>query len=202
MSYEFASEGWRENNSPHYGQPIYSLPPELGDLINLEVLNLGYADFAGEIPPDLGNLTNLKVLNLGRGFSQIPPELGDLTNLEVLVLSSRGSIPPEFGKLHNLKVLRATGVDGPLPPELGQLSQLDTLWLHAVRSGSIPPEWGGMINLRVLYLSGIHEGHLEEGQERFGGRIPTTLGNLTKLELLVLANADWEGATTGFTRSA
>ena len=50
-----------------------------------------------------------------------------------------------------------------------------------------------MINLRVLYLSGIHEWHLEEGQERFGGRIPATLGNLTKLEHLTLANADWEG---------
>ena len=193
ITYRKASEGWRENN-PHYGgHPIYSLPAELGNLTNLEVLNLDSGDFAGEIPPDLGNLTNLKVLNLGWGFSQIPPELGDLTNLEVLILSSSGSIPPEFGNLRSLKMLRATGVEGPLPPELGRLTQLDTLWLHAVRSGSIPPEWGGMINLRVLYLSGIHEGHLEEGQERFGGRIPTSLGNLTKLEHLTLANADWEG---------
>lgn len=52
--YEFADKGWRELN-PHYGQPIYSLPPELGDLINLEVLKLRQNGFS-ELPAESGNL--------------------------------------------------------------------------------------------------------------------------------------------------
>ena len=188
--YEFADEGWRELN-PHYGQPIYSLPPELGDLINLEVLKLRNNGFS-ELPAELGNLYNLKVLELyGNEFSELPSELGNLTNLEVLTLSSTGPIPPEFGNLRSLKMLRASGVEGPLPPELGQLTQLDTLWLH-VRSGSIPPEFGHMTSLVYLSISGVAESYLEEGDPRFGGPIPPELGDLTNLENFSL-DGDWEG---------
>ncbi|MYI05862.1 MAG: hypothetical protein F4059_00700 [Gemmatimonadetes bacterium] len=190
--YEFANPGWREIN-PHYGQPIYSLPPELGNLINLEVLKLNNNGFR-QLPSELGNLHNLRVLELsGNEVSELPSTLGNLTNLEVLTLSSTGPIPPELGNLRRLKVLRASGVEGPLPPELGRLTQLDTLWLHKVRSGSIPPEFGRMTSLVYLYIRGVAETHLEEGDPRFGGPIPPELGNLINLEFLALSNGDWEG---------
>ena len=189
--YEFADEGWRELN-PHYGQPIYSLPPELGDLTNLEVLKLHQNGFS-ELPAELGNLHNLKVLDLyGNTVSELPAELGNLTNLEVLTLSSTGPLPPELGDLRSLKMLRASGVEGPLPPELGRLTQLDTLWLHAVRSGSIPPEFGRMTSLVYLSIRGVSESYLEAGDPRFGGPIPPELGDLTNLEIFSL-NGDWEG---------
>ena len=73
------------------------LPPELGNLTGLKVLDLSRVNFRGEIPPELGNLTKLKVLNLegvrnrgqnlGQLSGQIPPQLCNLTNLKVLNLS-------------------------------------------------------------------------------------------------------------------
>ena len=187
----------RDARDPPYGaQPIYEIPAGLGNLTNLEVLNLVSFSgaFAGEIPPELGNLTNLKVLSLGwEEGPAMPPELGKLVNLEKLWIASSGPLPPELGNLRNLRVLEAYSIDGPLPPQLGQLSQLDTLKLYGVRSGSIPPEFGNMTSLEILYISGFHEARLEPGDLRFGGPIPPELGNLINLEHLALANGDWEG---------
>ena len=54
------------------------MPAALGDLANLEMLNLGPNRLRGEIPPELGGLANLKVLWLGGNHlsGAIPPELG------------------------------------------------------------------------------------------------------------------------------
>ncbi len=40
------------------------IPPELGNLANLTVLNLGFNQLSGEIPPELGSLANLIGLTL------------------------------------------------------------------------------------------------------------------------------------------
>ena len=40
------------------------IPPELGNLTNLDQLDLAWNQLTGEIPPELGNLTNLKQLKL------------------------------------------------------------------------------------------------------------------------------------------
>ena len=180
--------------SPVDGDHILTggLPDEWANLSNLHVLRINSRGHLGTDP----SLYDDPETDWGDPYHPFPAWLGQLSSLEVLDLSSNafaGPIPAELGQLANLKVFKRTGFPGPLPPELGQLSQLDTLWLHAVRSGSIPPEWGGMTSLRVLYLTGIHEQYVEEGAPRLGDRIPTTLGNLTKLEHLTLANADWEG---------
>ena len=65
-----------------------SIPPELGNLSNLEVLVLAYNQLSGSIPPELGNLSKLEVLILGGNSlsGPIPPELGNLSKLEVLIL--------------------------------------------------------------------------------------------------------------------
>jgi len=94
------------------------------------------------------------------------PQLGDLEALEELALSARGlRIPPELGKLSHLWHLSLSGIAGKMPPELGNLR-----------------------NLRVLNLSN-HGPDLGIPIGRFEGPIPSTLGNLTKLENLVLRGA-------------
>ena len=68
---------------------------------NTTELDLSNSGLTGEIPPEIGNLTNLERLYLHQnqltGF--IPQEIGDLTNLTELDLSNNqllGSIPDEI----------------------------------------------------------------------------------------------------------
>ena len=139
------------------------IPPEMGDLANLEVLDLGGNQLTGEIPPELGNLANLEVLGLyvNQLIGEIPPELGNLANLEVLGLyvnQLTGEIPPELGNLANLEVLylHVNQLTGEIPPELGNLANLETLTLDWNElSGTIPSSLGSLANLKELpVLSG------------------------------------------------
>lgn len=112
------------SSSGHYITGI--IPPELGNLSQLEILNLGRNTLTGTIPPELGNLTKLEALYLTENnlTGSIPPELGNLASLESLELSSNllsGSIPLELGNLENLRVLmlhRNYDLSGCVPAEL------------------------------------------------------------------------------------
>ena len=160
------------------------LPPEIGDLANLEFLSLGENGITGPIPPELGDLANLEFLWLGHNglTGPIPPELGNLTNLTLLDVSVNdfsGSIPPEIGNLANLRTLNIWGsnLSGPIPPELGGLSELEYLVLaNSALSGTIPPELGNLTHLRRLWLS----------LNDLTGEVPPELGNLANLGSLVL----------------
>ena len=78
----------------YYGKPFEPLrltgliPPELGQLTELEYLSLNDNALTGPIPPELGQLTKLKELDLycNRLSGPIPPELGQLTKLRTLNL--------------------------------------------------------------------------------------------------------------------
>ena len=86
------------------------IPPELGELSSLEVLNLGHNNLSGEIPPELEKLSNLMRLDLSYNYlsGEIPPELGYLSSLEALDLSWNhlsGEIPASFPALDALDTL-------------------------------------------------------------------------------------------------
>ena len=139
-----------------------TLPPELGDLANLQKLDLSGNQLQGEIPPELGNLSSLVDLDLGQNQlrGEIPWELGDLIFLEVLVLAANrldGEIPPVLGDLTRLRTLdlRQNQLRGEIPPELGNLSALETLFLQENQlEGGIPPELGDLRSLTTIDLSG------------------------------------------------
>ena len=101
------------------------IPPEIGQLTNLEVLYLNGNEHTGEIPSWIGNLTNLTHLNLSYNelTGEIPPEIGNLTNLIVLDLyynELTGEIPPEIGNLTNLTTLNLNSneLTGEIPSEI------------------------------------------------------------------------------------
>jgi len=163
-----------------------SIPPELGNLLQLEYLFLNYNQLSGSIPPELGNLPTLLWLDLysNQLTGSIPPTLGNLTNLEGLRLYSNplsGSIPPELGNLLNLRVLHLSDnqLVGSIPPELSNLDQLVTLFLSDNQlTGNIPSELGSLPNLESLALS----------SNQLTGGIPPELGNLFSLTSLSLYN--------------
>ena len=180
---------WNGVRTDDFGRVVYlalalnnlsgPIPPELGNLSNLKLLNLWANDLSGAIPPELGNLSNLESLFLGRNrfvrgnnlSGTIPPELGGLSNLKRLSLASNdlsGPIPPELGGLPNLKSLSLANNDlsGTIPPGLGGLSNLDSLSLaNNDLSGTIPRSlvgldvkqfhWDG--NLGGLCAPGVRE---------------------------------------------
>ena len=103
----------------------------------VRILNLPENNLSGSLPPELGNLADLEGISLwGNDLSgPIPPELGDLTGLTEIYLSNNnlnGPIPSELGNLTNLKALDLWGNDlsGPIPPELDNLTNLVTLTLY------------------------------------------------------------------------
>lgn len=111
-----------------------TIPPELGNLANLQWLRISYAELSGVIPSELGNLANLQRLHIeGTQLSgTIPPDLGNLVNLEDLRLDHNqltGAIPPELGNLANLGglSLEYNQLTGAIPPELGNISNLGRL---------------------------------------------------------------------------
>ena len=169
-----------------------AIPPELGDLTNLQEMYLWGNELIGAIPPELGDLTNLQVLWLGHNelIGAIPPELGDLTNLQVLILGSNeliGAIPPELGDLTNLQELYLWGNDliGAIPPELAGLTNLQVLELGGNElSREIPPELADLTNLQVLELGG----------NELSREIPPELADLTNLRLLRLESNELIGA--------
>ena len=177
----FGRRGLRSNWSPGtpmarwVGVTITGTPPRV------TALELAGAGLWGGLPPALGDLTALRVLDLSGNFlprSPIPAGLGDLSQLRTLRLGGSnlaGPIPPALGRLTNLETLDLSNnpIMGAIPPELGQLTNLTELNLKRdYLTGAIPPELGQLVNVRTLNLQ----------SNELSGDIPAELGRLPNLE--------------------
>ncbi len=169
-----------------------SIPPELGNLSGLRLLNLESNQLTGSIPPEFGNLSSLLRLNLASNqlSGSIPSELGNLSSIEGLFLHSNqltGIIPPELGNLSSLLALHleSNQLTGIIPPELGSASSLQWVYLDSNQlSGTIPAELGNLSKCSVL--------HLESNQ--LTGVIPEELGNMPSLRQLFLDSNELSGS--------
>ncbi|OQX19149.1 MAG: hypothetical protein BWK76_05395 [Desulfobulbaceae bacterium A2] len=151
------------------------LPPGLGRLVHLQVLQIQCMEALEELPAEIGTLTALEqlVIDNGNGCTMniaLPETLGQLRQLKVLVL--HGAIDPREG---------GPGDDVPperiksLPESLGQLEQLEVLNLARNGLDRVPAQIAGLKHLRVLRLE---YNTLEE--------IPDFIGSLANLQELTL----------------
>ena len=165
---------------------VGSIPPELGRLTHLEVLDLAGNGLTGSIPEELGQLALLRelYLNANRLTGVIPEELGQLAQLQSLRLNHNqltGPIPVELGQGTRLRELRLghNRLTGPIPPDLGQLTHLTMLDLgHNRLTGPIPVALGQLGQLEELYLP-VNE---------LTGPIPVELGQPGHLQKLNLSH--------------
>ena len=161
-----------------------SLPREMVDLTELEVLELERNQITGSMPDWLGRLTKLTVIDLDENdlIGPLPREISKLSQLEVLSLFSNGfdgTVPGWLGGLPNLSVLDLGNNEfrGRLPEDLGELRRLKVLRLDTNElEGGIPPELGSLVNLEEILLSG----------NRLTGPIPAELGMLRSLKRIRL----------------
>ncbi|KAJ3115005.1 hypothetical protein HDU96_001356 [Phlyctochytrium bullatum] len=154
------------------------IPPSLGHLQNLEVLDLTGSGFAGAIPTEIANLPKLRTLRLGKNAltGGVPAELGAIERLVTLDLSHnrlKGPLTVQRGAWKRLRTLdvSSNNLSSTLPSALGGLGSLETLDVSANKlEGAIPAELGNLARLRSLTLA----------ENRFSGTLPA---EMTKLQL-------------------
>ncbi|KAJ9676793.1 hypothetical protein PVL29_022015 [Vitis rotundifolia] len=183
-----------------------SIPHEIGQLSSLYELALYTNQLEGSIPASLGNLSNLASLYLYENqlSGSIPPEMGNLTNLVEIYSDTNnltGLIPSTFGNLKHLtmlyprmKISVITDISQREISEFrGDISldrcvdipiQQSTLWAYPTRN------WKFEISARSKPL---RKQSSELSENQLNGSIPTSLGNLTNLEILFLRNNHLSG---------
>ncbi|XP_034893123.1 cuscuta receptor 1 [Populus alba] len=108
--------------SVSYSYPISILPIMSG-------MDLSCNNLTGEIPPEIGNLNHIHVLNLSNNFliGPIPQTFSKLSEVESLDLSNNsltGAIPPGLVQLHSLEVFSVAhnNLSGRTPDMVPQFS--------------------------------------------------------------------------------
>jgi len=108
-----------------------SLPTELAQLNDLEVISLEQGTLASTIPAQLGSLSNLRIIDLDFNMltGRIPESIYGLTNLEQLDLNSNkliGTLSNNVGNLQELRLIQLYEnlMVGTVPNSLGSLDNL------------------------------------------------------------------------------
>ncbi|KAF8113426.1 hypothetical protein N665_0050s0076 [Sinapis alba] len=199
------------------------LPASTANLsTKLTSLYLGGNHISGTIPRDIGNLVNLQVLSLEANMltGELPVSFAKLLDMQVLDLytnSLSGELPSYFDKMTQLQKihLNSNSFEGRIPKSIGGCQNLLDLWIDTnTLNGSIPREILQIPSLTYLDLSSNmltgsfpeEVGKLEllvglgASDNKLSGHIPQTLGGCLSLEFLYLQGNSFEGAVPDISR--
>ncbi|HVF45841.1 MAG TPA: hypothetical protein VM936_22625 [Pyrinomonadaceae bacterium] len=151
------------------------LPGRLGELVNLEVLEIACLERLEDLPEEIGELRKLRelVIDNGNGCSmnvRLPSSVGRLESLRILRLY--GALD---GRDLDAEGGAATPASKPLPETLGNLARLEELDLGRNGLTAVPPQ--------VASLRGLKKLGLDYNDIRV---LPSFVGNLTGLRELSL----------------
>ncbi|KAL2317009.1 hypothetical protein Fmac_030885 [Flemingia macrophylla] len=160
------------------------IPPYIGDLLNLNVLEIDFNAFSGSIPENIGNLTKLNSLEFGGNMisGSIPSSIGNLVNLQILDLSRNnlsGVVPSTLGNLSKLNdfLLFNNSLHGRLPPTMNNFTNFANLQLaNNSFTGSLPQQ---------ICLGGLLR-RFSCNNNNFSGPVPKSLKNCSSLVRLRL----------------
>jgi Leucine-rich repeat (LRR) protein len=132
----------------------YGITLESGRVVSISLEN---NNLNGNLPPEIGNLTELNILNLGKNSlsGEIPAELWNLSTLNSLILNQNqltGPIPQEIGNLSHLTTLYIfdNQFTGAVPSTITQVP-LQELFMSYNRFDELP-SLEGMTTLNILRL--------------------------------------------------
>ncbi|KAK2631649.1 hypothetical protein EUGRSUZ_L02633 [Eucalyptus grandis] len=167
------------------------IPEFVGSLENLRYLNLSIAGFRGTIPPNLGNLSNLQYLDLSSSYSLSTNNLGWISGLGSLKYLALDRVNlsmvssmwisvlnwfPSLSELHLAGCLLSGSISS---PGLVNFTSLAVLDLNFNKFDSKFPQW--LVNVSSLVSVDMRFCGLY-------GRIPLGLGELPRLQILILSH--------------
>ncbi|KAG9321841.1 hypothetical protein KVV02_007172 [Mortierella alpina] len=179
-------------------------------------LHLGFNGLKGPVPSELGNLINLMILDISNNdlTGELPESYGKLTRLKRLDVSSNkitGAFPEAVTKMTSIQelVIKNNYLTGPLPLSIMKLKQLTELSIANNEFDSMLPSglFASLTKLRVINISqngftgeiGPEVGSLA-GLLKFSaraneltGRIPKEFGGCKQLQYLNLGDNHFSG---------
>ena len=142
---------------------IASLPDSIGNLQQLESLEIDESRNLSTLPDSIGKLSQLTTLSIGHtAIEQLPETIGNLSNLRYLTIMGNdqlAALPASIGRLEHLTFLvafhnREGEGNRPLgvPDTIGQLKHLMKLDLSSNQLNSLPSSIGLLSDLQYLEL--------------------------------------------------
>ncbi|RWR84516.1 LRR.XII-like protein [Cinnamomum micranthum f. kanehirae] len=193
-----------------------NIPEELGQIRNLLIFNIAENKLSGTIPPTVYNLSSIRIFSITQNqlSGSLPPDLGvTLPNLIGFYIGANQFIGPIPISLSNASRLERLGLStnqftGSIPTNLGRLRRLRYVGLQRNLLGSGGEEDMGFLTsltncslLNVLMLctnrlTGVLPNSVTNlstnlqrinlGSNQIFGSIPSGIGNLQNLNLLVM----------------
>ncbi|GMI77808.1 hypothetical protein like AT1G56145 [Hibiscus trionum] len=193
------------------------IPKELANCKKLYLLSLGNNNrISGTLPPELGNLVELGELYINScGLSgEIPSTFANLIELRIVWASDTaltGKIPDFVGNWTKLTSLRLEGnsFEGPIPSSFANLASLISLRIGGIYNGSSYLDFVRNLKnltdlvLRNVMLTGNLPSYITELQSlqkldlsfnNLTGPIPSALFNMNSLIYLFLGNNSLSGS--------